>query len=60
MSGASAGAGLTQVVATLMYERAFTSYQWGLACAMATFLLVVILAMSLFTNWMTKREVIEY
>ncbi len=60
MSGATAGAGLTQVIATLLYERAFVSYQWGLACAMATFLLTVILSLSLFTNWLTRREVIEY
>ena len=60
MSGQSAGAGLTQVIATLLYERAFVSYQWGLACAMATFLMTMILSLSLFMNWATKREVIEY
>ena len=60
MSGASAGAGMTQVLTTLMYERAFSSYQWGLACAIATSLLIFIFTLSLATNLITRREVIEY
>jgi ABC-type sugar transport system permease subunit len=52
--------GATQVVGMLIYERAFHSYQWGLACAMATFLMIVILCASLVTNKLTKRETIEY
>jgi len=60
MSGTSSGSVLTEVIATLLYNRAFSSYQWGLACAMATFLLIVIFVLSAVTNWLTKREVIEY
>ena len=52
--------GSTDVMATLMYERAFASTQWGLACAMATFLLIVIFGFSLVTNRLTRRETIEY
>jgi ABC-type sugar transport system permease subunit len=52
--------GSTQVVGILIYERAFHSYQWGLACAMATFLMIVILVVSVVTNRLTKRESIEY
>jgi ABC-type sugar transport system permease subunit len=52
--------GSTMVVGILIYERAFHSYQWGLACAMATFLMIVILVVSLVANRITKRESIEY
>lgn len=50
----------TEVMATLIYQRAFGSYQWGLACAMATFLLLAILTLSLLTNRLTRRDTIEY
>jgi len=50
----------TEVIATLIYDRAFGSYQWGLACAMATALLITILTLSLVTNRLTQRETIEY
>ena len=50
----------TDVMATLIYERAFGGLQWGFACAMATTLLVVIFSFSLLTNWLTKRDTIEY
>jgi ABC-type sugar transport system permease subunit len=49
-----------EVIATLIYTRAFSSNQWGLACALATLLMVVIFALSLGTNWLTRRETIEY
>jgi len=52
--------GATKVIGILMYERAFHSYQWGLACAMATFLMSAILFLSLVTNRLTRRETIEY
>ena len=55
--GAAGGA---EVVATLIYKRAFASQQWGLACAVATVLLLLILAASLTLNRLTKRESIEY
>jgi raffinose/stachyose/melibiose transport system permease protein len=54
------GTGTTEVITTLMYNRAFHSHQWGLACAMATLLLTAIFSLSLFTNWLTKRETIQY
>ena len=50
----------TDVMATLIYERAFGGLQWGFACAMATFLLIVIFSFSLITNRLTRREIIEY
>jgi ABC-type sugar transport system permease subunit len=52
--------GAAEVVATLIYKRAFDSQQWGLACAMATFLMLTILVLSLVTNRLTRGEVIEY
>jgi ABC-type sugar transport system permease subunit len=52
--------GSTSVIGVLIYERAFHSYQWGLACAMATFLMIVILLVSLIANKLTWRETIEY
>ena len=53
-------AGSTDVMATVIYERAFASLQFGFACAMATVLLIVIFSFSLITNRVTKREIIEY
>ena len=53
-------AGSTDVLATVIYERAFASLQWGFACALATTLLIVIFSFSLITNRVTKRETIEY
>lgn len=50
----------TDVMATLIYERAFDGLQWGFACALATFLLVVIFSFSLLVNRLTRREVIEF
>ncbi|MBN1317657.1 MAG: sugar ABC transporter permease [Anaerolineales bacterium] len=52
--------GATDVIGILMYERAFNSYQWGLACAIATLLMLAILLVTLFTNWLTRRDTIEY
>ena len=52
--------GAADVMVTLIYERAFLSDQWGLACAMATFLLLVILGLSLLTNRLTEREAVEF
>ncbi|MBI9043537.1 MAG: sugar ABC transporter permease [Anaerolineaceae bacterium] len=52
--------GSTEVFATLIYKRAFQSNQWGLASAMATVLMLVILIVSLTMNKVTKREAIEY
>jgi ABC-type sugar transport system permease subunit len=52
--------GSTSVIGILIYERAFHSYQWGLACAMATFLMIVILLVSMIANKLTWRETIEY
>ncbi|HNS51597.1 MAG TPA: sugar ABC transporter permease [Anaerolineae bacterium] len=60
MTPAGSVGGSTTVVGILIYERAFHSYQWGLACAMATFLMIVILVVSLVANKLTKRESIEY
>ena len=50
----------TDVMATLIYDRAFGGQQWGFACAMATFLLLVIFTFSLLTNRLTRRDVLEY
>jgi ABC-type sugar transport system permease subunit len=52
--------GSTEVMATLIYNRAFTGFQWGLASAMATILLSLILLLSLLTNWLTKRDTLEF
>jgi ABC-type sugar transport system permease subunit len=52
--------GSTSVIGILIYERAFHSYQWGLACAMATLLMIIILFVSLIANKLTWREAIEY
>lgn len=52
--------GATDVIGTLMYERAFNSYQWGLACAIATLLMIAILIVTLLTNWLTRRDTIEF
>jgi len=52
--------GSTDVMATLIYNRAFDSFQWGLASAMATILLSLILLLSLLTNWLTKRDTLEF
>jgi ABC-type sugar transport system permease subunit len=52
--------GSTEVFATLIYKRAFQSSQWGLASAMATLLMITILGITLLTNKLTKREVIQY
>ena len=53
-------AGAADVMVTTIYERAFRSNQWGLACAMATFLLFLIFALSLLTNRLTQRETVEF
>ncbi len=53
-------AGSTTVIAVLIYQRAFGSAQWGLACALATVLLAVIFSLSLGTNRLTRRDAIEY
>ena len=50
----------TEVLGTLIYSRAFGSNQWGLACAMATFLMVVIFLVSMIMNRLTRRETIEF
>jgi len=60
MAPAGGPGGSADVMVTLIYERAFQSNQWGLACAMATFLLVVIFAISLATNRLTRTETYEY
>jgi len=49
-----------EVMATLIYTRAFSSNQWGLACSLATVLMIVIFSLSLGTNRLTRRETIEY
>jgi ABC-type sugar transport system permease subunit len=50
----------TEVMATLIYTRAFSSSQWGLACAMATLLLIVTLVLSLGMNRLTRYETVEF
>jgi len=60
MAPAGGPGGAADVMVTLIYERAFSSDQWGLACAMATFLLFVILGLSLITNRLTERETVEF
>jgi ABC-type sugar transport system permease subunit len=50
----------TDVLGTLIYDKAFGSKQWGVACAMATFLMIVIFIISIIMNKVTKRETIEY
>ena len=52
--------GITEVIATLMYTRAFGSRQWGLASAMATLLLILIFSASLLMNRLTRRQTIEF
>jgi ABC-type sugar transport system permease subunit len=54
------GGGGAEVVATLIYTRAFSSQQWGLAAALATILLILIFSASLVTNRLTRREKIEF
>jgi len=49
-----------EVMGTLIYTRAFSSNQWGLSCALATILMIVIFSLSLGTNRLTRRETIEY
>jgi ABC-type sugar transport system permease subunit len=52
--------GSADVVTTLLYQRAFSSSQFGIACAMATFLLFLIMALSILTNRFTRRDRIEF
>lgn len=54
------GGGGAEVIATLIYKRAFASQQWGLASALATVLLIMIFSASLITNRLTKRDIIEF
>lgn len=53
-------AGAAEVMATLIYKRAFASHQWGLACALATALMLVILVTSLVMERLTRRDTVEY
>jgi ABC-type sugar transport system permease subunit len=49
-----------EVMGTLIYSRAFTSYQFGFACALATSLMVTIFVTTTLVNRFTKRDVVEF
>lgn len=51
---------LTQVMATYIYRTAFTDRHFGYATALAAFLMVVILTLTMLSRELTKREVVEY
>lgn len=50
---------LTQVMATYIYRTAFTDRLYGYATALAVFLMVVVMALTLISRELTKREAIE-
>lgn len=50
----------TDVLATLLYEEAFTSSRFGYATAIAMMLFLIVLAISLVLMVLTRRETIEY
>ena len=53
-------AGAAEVISTLIYKRAFASQQWGLACALATVLMLVIFTASMAAERLTRRDRVEF
>lgn len=51
---------LTQVMATYIYRSAFTDRLFGYATALAVFLMVVVMALTMISRQLTKRETIEF
>lgn len=58
--GAGGPLGSTEVMATYIFGNAFVSFKWAYAMALATAMMVMIFALSLFTNRMLTREAPEY
>ena len=50
----------TDVLATLLYEEAFTHSRFGYSTAIAMMLFVIVLALSLITMALTRRETVEF
>ncbi len=50
----------TDVLATLLYEEAFTHSRFGYSTAIAMMLFLIVLALSLVTMALTRRETIEF
>jgi len=50
----------TQVMATYIYSKGFADYQFGYATALGTVMMVIVLAFTLLSRRLTKREVIQY
>jgi ABC-type sugar transport system permease subunit len=48
------------VMGTLIYERAFQSYQFGFACALASALMLAIFIITTVINRFTRHEVIQF
>jgi raffinose/stachyose/melibiose transport system permease protein len=55
----SGGNPFTQVMATHIYRTAFTDRTYGYATALAVFLMVVVMAFTLLSRELTKREAVE-
>ena len=59
VSGSSTGRP-ADVLATYLYEQAFQASRFGYATAIAVSLFVMVLALSIFTMRVTRRETVEY
>lgn len=51
---------ITQVMATYIYRTAFTDRRYGYATALSAFLMVIVMAFTLASRELTRREAIEY
>jgi ABC-type sugar transport system permease subunit len=52
--------GATEVMATYVWKKAFIDFKWAYAMALATFMLIMIFALSSITNRVLTREAVEY
>jgi ABC-type sugar transport system permease subunit len=59
ISGSSTGRP-ADVLATYLYEQAFDVSRFGYATAIAVSLFLMVLALSIFTMRVTRRETVEY
>jgi ABC-type sugar transport system permease subunit len=50
----------TDVLATLLYQEAFSNSKFGYATAIAMVLFVIVMALSFILMYLTRRETIEY
>jgi N-acetylglucosamine transport system permease protein len=50
----------TDVLATLLYQEAFSNSKFGYATAIAMVLFVIVMALSFILMYLTRREPIEY